>query len=124
MHSFTCVVFCIKKGCFKKIFTILFKNIKIVNKETIRKSPLVILIGWSFEHFKGFGVTKPEKDLESSSWTWQVRRLRVEEIEKGQQEIQEKIAQMTKTVTSLTKEKGITDDPSLQREPIDRKSVV
>ena len=44
--------------------------------------------------------------------------MRVEEIEKGQQEIQEKITQMTKTVTSLTKEKGITDDPSLQREPM------
>ena len=44
------------------------------------------------------------------------KTMRVEEIEKGQQEMQEKIAQMTKTVTSLTKEKGITDDPSLQRE--------
>ena len=42
--------------------------------------------------------------------------MRVEEIKKGQQEIQEKIAQMTKTVISLIKEKGITDDPSLQRE--------
>ena len=31
--------------------------------------------------------------------------------------MQEKIAQMTKTVTNLTKGKGITDDPSLQREP-------
>ena len=58
----------------KKIFTILFKNIKSVNDETTRKSPLVILTGWSFEHFKGFGVTRPERDLESSSWTWQVRR--------------------------------------------------
>ena len=44
------------------------------------------------------------------------KTMRVEEIEKGQQEIQEKIAQMMKTVTSLTKKKGITDDPSLQRE--------
>ena len=43
------------------------------------------------------------------------KTMRVEEIEKGQQEMQEKIAQMTKTVTSLTNEKGITDDPSLQR---------
>ena len=31
--------------------------------------------------------------------------------------MQEKIAQMTKMVISLTKGKGITDDPSLQREP-------
>ena len=58
----------------KKIFTILFKNIKSVNDETTRKSPLVILIGWSFEHFKGFGVTRPERELELLSQTWQVRR--------------------------------------------------
>ena len=31
--------------------------------------------------------------------------------------MQEKIAQMTKMVTDLTKGKGITDDPSLQIEP-------
>ena len=42
---------------------------------------------------------------------------RMEELESGQQEMQEKIAQMTKMVTSLTKGKRITDDPSLQREP-------
>ena len=41
----------------------------------------------------------------------------MEEIESGQQEIQEKIAQMTKMVTNLTKRKGITDDPGLQRKP-------
>ena len=40
----------------------------------------------------------------------------MEKLESGQQEIQEKIAQMTKMVTSLTKEKWIIDDPSLQRE--------
>ena len=40
----------------------------------------------------------------------------MEKLESGQQEMQEKIAQMTKMVTSLTKRKGITDDPSLQRE--------
>ena len=42
--------------------------------------------------------------------------IKVEEMEKGQQEMQEKIAQMMKTVTSLIKEKGITDDSSLQGE--------
>ena len=31
--------------------------------------------------------------------------------------MQERIAQMTKMVISLTKGKGITDDPSLQKEP-------
>ena len=42
---------------------------------------------------------------------------RMEELEGGQQEMQEKIAQMTKMVTNLTKEKRITDDPGLQRKP-------
>ena len=45
------------------------------------------------------------------------KNIRMKEIGNGQQEMQEKIAQMMKMVTSLTKEKGITDDPSLQREP-------
>ena len=45
---------------------------------------------------------------------------RMEEFESGQQEMQKKIAQMTKMVTNLTKEKGITDDPGLQRKPISR----
>ena len=42
----------------------------------------------------------------------------MEELESGQQEMQEKIAQMTKMVTNLTKGKGITNDPGLQRKPI------
>ena len=41
----------------------------------------------------------------------------MEELESGQQEMQEKIARMTKMVADPTKEKGITDDPNLQREP-------
>ena len=41
----------------------------------------------------------------------------MEELESGQQEMQEKIAQMTKMAIDLTKGKGITDDPNLQREP-------
>ena len=41
----------------------------------------------------------------------------MEEFESGQQEMQEKIARMTKMVTNLTKEKGITNDPDLQRNP-------
>ena len=43
--------------------------------------------------------------------------LRMEELESGQQKIQEKITQMTKMVTNLTKRKGITDDPGFQRKP-------
>ena len=41
----------------------------------------------------------------------------MKELERGQQEIQEKTTQMTKMVTSLTKGKVITDDLSLQRKP-------
>ena len=41
---------------------------------------------------------------------------RMEELKSGQQEMQEKITQMAKMVASLTKRKGITDDPNLQRE--------
>ena len=44
------------------------------------------------------------------------KTLRMEELKNEQQEIQEKIAQMMKMVANLTKGKGITDDPSLQRE--------
>ena len=45
------------------------------------------------------------------------KSMRMEEIGNGQQEMQEKIAQMTKMVANLTKGEGITDDPSLQRGP-------
>ena len=38
--------------------------------------------------------------------------------------MQEKIAQMTKMVTSLTKRKGITDDLGLQREPMSSKDGI
>ena len=58
---------------------------------------------WSHKTEKGSGIVKLDMASEKT--------MRVEKIEKGQQEMQEKIAQMTKTVTSLTKEKGITDDP-------------
>ena len=41
----------------------------------------------------------------------------MEELKNEQQEMQEKIAQMTKMVTNLTKGKGITNNLGLQREP-------
>ena len=50
--------------------------------------------------------------------------MRMKEIGKGQQEMKEKIAQMVDMVTSLTNEKGITDDPSLQREPMSWKDGI
>ena len=52
------------------------------------------------------------------------KTLRMEEFESGQQEMQEKIARMTKMVTDPTKGKGITDDPSLQKEPTSRKGGI
>ena len=51
------------------------------------------------------------------------KNMRMEEIESGQQEMQEKIAQMTKMVTRLTKGKRITADPSLQSEPRWHRSI-
>ena len=88
------------------------------------KSPLVILTCWSLniardlepQGQKGSGITKSDMASE--------KNMRMEEIGNGQQEMQEKIAQMTKMVTSLTKGKGITDDPSLQREPMSWKDGI
>ena len=48
----------------------------------------------------------------------------MEELESGQQEMKEKIAQMVNMVTSLTKGKGITDSPSLQNEPMSWKDGI
>ena len=45
------------------------------------------------------------------------RTMRMEKIEKGQQDMQEKIFQVMKMVTSLTKRKGITEDPDSQDGP-------
>ena len=49
---------------------------------------------------------------------------RMEELESGKQEMQEKITQMTKMVTNLTKGKEITDDLGLQRESTSWKSGI
>ena len=45
------------------------------------------------------------------------KTLRIEELENGQQEMQEKISRATKMVMNPTKGKGITDGPGLQKEP-------
>ena len=50
--------------------------------------------------------------------------MRMEESGNGQQLMQEKIAQTMKMVTNLIKEKGITDDPSLQKGPTSRKDGI
>ena len=52
------------------------------------------------------------------------KTMRIEKIEEGQEEMKEKIAQMANMVTSLTKGKGITDDPSLQRESMSWKDGI
>ena len=52
------------------------------------------------------------------------RTMRIEEIEKWQQEIQEKISQITKMVINLTKGKGIIDNLSLQVGPTLRKDDI
>ena len=43
--------------------------------------------------------------------------MRIEEIENGQQGMQEKLSQVTKMVTILIKGKGITEDPSSRDRP-------
>ena len=50
--------------------------------------------------------------------------MRIKEIEKGQQEIQEKFFKVMKLVTNLTKGKGITHYPRLQGGPTLRKDGI
>ena len=45
------------------------------------------------------------------------RIMRMEEIEKRQQDMQVKVSQVTEMVTSLTKRKGIIEDPGSQDRP-------
>ena len=87
MHLSICVVFLHNKVFFKKILTILLEASNFDDK-IARKLPLVILIGWNFEQFKGFGVTRPERDLESSKSDMEKEKTpRMEELESGQQEM-------------------------------------
>ena len=71
---------------------------------------------WSHKTEKGSRIIKLDMAIE--------KNMRMEELEIGQQKVQEKIAQMTKMVTSLTKGKGITDGPSLQSEPMSWKDGI
>ena len=64
---------------------------------------------WTHKTRKGSRIVKMDMAGEKTT--------RVEEIEERQHEMKEKIAQMADMVTSLTKGKGITNDPGLQREP-------
>ena len=60
---------------------------------------------WSHKTRKGSRIVK--SDMASK------KNMRMEKVGNGQQEMQEKIARMTKVVTNLTKGKGITDDLGL-----------
>ena len=86
------------------------------NDKTARKLPLVILTNWSSERFKGIWSPQGRKGIKDHQPNMENEKTpRMEELESGQQEMQEKITQMTKMVTNLTNGNGITDDPSLQR---------
>ena len=98
----------------KKNPTILLEGIKIFNDKIVRKLPLIILTDWNSEHFKGIWSSQGQKGFEDHQFNMENEKTsRMEELESGQQEMQEKIAQMMKMVTNLTKGKGITDDPDL-----------
>ena len=72
-----------------------------------------------FGHYKVFWSSQGQKRTQDYCFDMESGKIaRMEKLESGQQEMQEKTAQMMKMVTSLTKGKGITDDPSLQREPM------
>ena len=51
------------------------------------------------------------------------KTMRMEELEEGQQDMQKKIAQMTKMVTSLTKGKGTPRETSLGKAVIPKGNV-
>ena len=62
---------------------------------------------WSHKIEKESGIVKLDMASEKIS--------RMEELESGQQKMQEKISKAMKMTTDLTKGKGITDGPNLQR---------
>ena len=103
---------------FQETPTILLEGIKIFNDKIARKLPLVILTNRSFERFKGIWSSQGQKGIEDHQSNMENEKTpRMEELESGQQEMQEKITQMTKMVTNLTKGKEIIDDLDLQRKP-------
>ena len=93
----------------------MLEGIKIFNDKIARKLPLVILIDWSLDIARYLEFTRPEKTRDYCFDMKNEKTPRMEELESVS--IQEKTAQMTKMVINLTKRKGITDDPDLQRKP-------
>ena len=81
----------------KKISTVLLEGIKVFNDKIVRKLPLVILTNWSSERFKGIWSPQGRKGIKDHQSNMKNKKTpRMEELESGQQEMQENIAQMTK----------------------------
>ena len=102
---------------FLKTPTTLLKGIKNFNDKInnfTRKSPLVILTCWSLNIAKDLEPQGQKGTKDHQSNMANKRIMRMEEIEKRQQDMQEKVFQVTEMVTSLTKRKRITEDPGSQ----------
>ena len=84
---------------------------QISNDKIARKLPLVILIGWSLDIARYLEFTSQKKTRDYCFDMENEKTPRMEELESGQQKMQEKISWTTKMVIKLTKGKGITDDP-------------
>ena len=84
------------------------------NKKITPSNPNML----DFDHVKRIGNSQGRKKtrdyyLDVASG----KTIKMEELEKDQQDMQEKIAQVTEIVTSLVRGKRITNDLSLQRGP-------
>ena len=76
--------------------------------------PLVIITCWSLNIWRDL-EPQGQKGIEDHQSNMENERIMgMEEIENGQQGMQEKLSQVTKMVTILIKGKGITEDPSLR----------
>ena len=89
---------------------------KMTHYKKIAPSNLNWLEFWTFQGIWSHKTEKRSRIVKSNMENG--KTLRLEELENRQQEMQEKISRATNMVTSLTKGKGITDDPSLQSEPM------
>ena len=81
------------------------------------KSPLIILTYWSLNIVRDLEPQGQKRSGITNSDMASEKSMRMEEIEKGQQDMQEKISQATEMVTSLTKGNGIIEDPSSRDRP-------
>ena len=61
MHALIHMYRVLHNKAFSKTPTILLKGIKVFNDKIARKLPLVILIDWGSEHFKGIWSSQSQK---------------------------------------------------------------